>query len=53
VFDSYDLTNSTSHFNQISNTRQRQYTEKEALIQKIKDDAAKAALAGATAPHCC
>ena len=48
VFDSYDLSNPNSYFNQLSNTRQRQHTEKEARLQKIKDDAAKAAATAAT-----
>lgn len=47
VFDSYNLSDPNSYFNQLSNTRQRQYTEKEAILQKKKDDAAKTA---ATAP---
>jgi len=49
VFDSYNLSDPNSYFNQLSNTRQRQYTEKEAMLKKIKDDNAKTAAAAATA----
>jgi hypothetical protein len=37
VFDSYNLSNPNSYFNQISDTRQRQYAEREARLQKKKD----------------
>jgi len=45
VFDSYNLSDPNSYFNQLANSRKRQDTEKEARLQKIKEDATRAAAA--------